>query len=283
MAQTRVSSKKDWTRWQLALWQAFLVDHLLCLQQLVGEWMTAPQQSIHKWHWLMSYATQKLYHWDGQWNIHKSHWGFSNQHPKYCAKPSGTVATLLDDCMQVSLKKTSLTYWTPSRGCSHIVANHTQLQKWEEFVSNLQKKMGFPTPNADRRGETDHTGNHRWKHSSDGSFKEGQGIAAWMIYDMRHPKVSLGQGVITTPGSMTAQGSYWSELVGIYGIVMTINALTKYHGHSQGSILTICDGEATLNKSMKPWTSNPLENHFDIIHAIQVGVRATKYNGQVNT
>jgi len=97
-----------------------------------------------------------------------------------------------------------------------------------------------------------------------------------MIYNMRHPKVSLGQGVITTPGSTTAQGSYWSELVGIYGIVMTINALTKYHGHSQGSILTICDGEAALNKSMKPWTSNPLENHFDIIHAIQVGVRATK-------
>jgi len=111
---------------------------------------------------------------------------------------------------------------------------------------------------------------------SNGSFKDNQGTAAWMIYDMRNPKVALGQGVITTPGSRMAQRLYWSKLADIYGIVTTINALTKYHGHSQGSILTISNGEVALNKSMKPWTSNPLEKHFDIIHTICIGVRATK-------
>jgi len=57
--------KKYWTLWQLALWQAFLVNHLLWLEQPLGLWIQSPQQSIHQWHWLTSYSSQKLYHWNG--------------------------------------------------------------------------------------------------------------------------------------------------------------------------------------------------------------------------
>jgi len=97
-----------------------------------------------------------------------------------------------------------------------------------------------------------------------------------MLYDTWQPTLSLGQEALTTPGSTKAQGSYWSELSGIYGIVTTINALAKHHGQSQGSILIMCDSEAALTKCMQPWMSNPLEKQFNIIHAIQVGLHATK-------
>jgi len=36
---------------------------------------------------------------------------------------------------------------------------------------------------------------------SDGSFKDGQGTAAWMFYDLREPTTALGEGALTTPGT----------------------------------------------------------------------------------
>jgi len=62
---------------------------------------------------------------------------------------------------------------------------------------------------------------------SNGSFKDSQGMAAWVFYDNCDPKTALGQGVIMTPGAMQAQGSYHSKLAGIYGIITTVNTLSK--------------------------------------------------------
>ena len=57
---------------------------------------------------------------------------------------------------------------------------------------------------------------------------------------------------------------------------MTTNVLLKYYWQTQGSLLIICDGEAVLTKSMKPWVSNPLDKQFDIIHAIRANIQQTK-------
>ena len=51
---------------------------------------------------------------------------------------------------------------------------------------------------------------------------------------------------------------------------------SKYYQQTQGSLLIVCDSKAALTKSMKPWASNPLDRQFDIIHAIQAGMRQTK-------
>ncbi len=111
---------------------------------------------------------------------------------------------------------------------------------------------------------------------SDGSFKDAQGTAAWMFYDSHNPLTLLGEGVITTPGSIQAQGSYRSELAGLYGIVTTVNSLACFHHQTHGSVLIICNKEAALTKSMKLWESNPLDKQFDIIHAIRAGICKTK-------
>ena len=57
---------------------------------------------------------------------------------------------------------------------------------------------------------------------------------------------------------------------------MTTNVLLKYYWQTQGSLLIICNGEAVLTKSMKPWVSNPLDKQFDIIHAIRANIQQTK-------
>jgi len=100
-------------------------------------------------------------------------------------------------------------------------------------------------------------------------------MAAWVFYDDRDPKTALGKGVITTPGASQAQGSYWSKLAGIYGIITTVNELLNFLWQEH-VILIVCDGEVALNKSMKQWASNPLDKQFDIIQAIQARMWKTK-------
>jgi len=41
-----------------------------------------------------------------------------------------------------------------------------------------------------------------------GLYKDGQGTAAWMFYDSRDPKTSLGTGILTALGATRAQSSY---------------------------------------------------------------------------
>jgi len=55
---------------------------------------------------------------------------------------------------------------------------------------------------------------------SNGSFCEGKGTAAWIIEgkDKTHCIV----GVWTTPGTMEDHSSFWSELWGIYRILLTM-------------------------------------------------------------
>jgi len=271
--------KKDWTLWQLALCQAFLVNHLLCLDHPLGKWLQLPTQSSHCWHWLTSFSTQKLYHWTRQWQIHDRHQGYLNRHQKYKSQGSGETQSIPPDCKRVTIK-TAATYLTPTIGFGHMAPLLQELEMWQEYISNLPNKHkqtfqhlkltddGQPIVQAIMSGHM--------VAVSNGSFKDAQGTAAWMFYDDCDPKTLLGEGVITTPGTRPAQGSYRSKLAGIYRIIMTTNALFKYYRKTQGTLLIVCNGKAALSKSMKPWTSNPLDKQFDIIHAIQAGIQQTK-------
>jgi len=100
---------------------------------------------------------------------------------------------------------------------------------------------------------------------------------AWMFYNLRDPKTSLGAAVLTTLGVTRAQSSYQSKLADIYGVVSIINVLTTFYEQPQGSILAVCNRTAALHKkSMQQWSSNPLDKQFNSIQAIQDGIRKTK-------
>jgi len=125
--------------WQLALWQAFPVKDLLRLSQLLGEWLYAPNQSIHHWHWLTLYSTQRLYHWTRRWTIHAQHRGHSNRNPKYSAKESGEMLMLLSNCKRITIT-TAATYLTPSTGQGHRKNQANVPMMWQEFINQLPTK-----------------------------------------------------------------------------------------------------------------------------------------------
>jgi len=91
-------------------------------------------------------------------------------------------------------------------------------------------------------------------------------MAAWVYYHNETNK-TLGSGQLVTPGYPEDQSSYRRELSGLYGIAATITEMASFHDLSGGSITVTCDGESALHRCFKPWASNPLAKHFDIIQA----------------
>jgi len=124
---------------------------------------------------------------------------------------------------------------------------------WLDFLNNLPKQWVFKHLKLVDEGRpfVQAITNGYAAVVSDGSFKDKQGMAAWTIYDMWQPSISLGQGALTTPGSMLAQGSYQSKPAGIYSTASMVNALATYHFLSHRSMLIICNEEVTLKNCMK--------------------------------
>jgi len=99
----------------------------------------------------------------------------------------------------------AVTYLTPTIGVGHIAPNLQEPETWPEFIAMLPNKHkqtfhnlhltedGNPIVQAIMEGHA--------VTVSNGSFKDAQGTAAWMFYDVQDPTVLLGEGMITTPGA----------------------------------------------------------------------------------
>jgi len=91
-------------------------------------------------------------------------------------------------------------------------------------------------------------------------------MAAWVYYHDTTNK-TLGSRKLVTPGYLEDQCSYRSKLSGLYGISATIAELALFHDLCGSSIKVMCDGKSALHWCFKPWASNLLAKHFDIIQA----------------
>ena len=138
-------------------------------------------------------------------------------------------------------------------------------KKWA--LANLTlRDNGGPLGEAIRSGQA--------RAVSDGSFKDKFGTAAWVFYH-NATNATLGSGTLITPGGQNDQCAYRSELSGIYGIALTLHELASYQDFTGGHIKIACDGESALHRCFKPWDSNPLAKHFDLIQATRTAIRKT--------
>jgi len=62
---------------------------------------------------------------------------------------------------------------------------------------------------------------------SDGSYCDQSGAAAWIIEGKTNMNCIIG--MMITPKGPTVQSTFWSELVGIYGILLTLEALELFN------------------------------------------------------
>ena len=84
------------------------------------------------------------------------------------------------------------------------------------------------------------------KAVSDGSYikEEGVGTAGWIVEGSVRGNQLKGQ--YETPGSKSSQCSHRSEMWGILGIIMMVNAFCKTHDITNGSVVAKCNGEGTI-------------------------------------
>jgi hypothetical protein len=105
---------------------------------------------------------------------------------------------------------------------------------------------------------------------SDGSFKDGHRTASFIITTFER-SFSI-QGDVISPGDSSIQEAYQSELAGLLGTVLLIEAIISYFdlSNSACTIIIACDGLFALLNSFdtsRPITAN--KNHFDLLWAIR--------------
>jgi len=100
---------------------------------------------------------------------------------------------------------------------------------------------------------------------ADGSYKDTFGMVAWIL--MTH-KVRL-EGVAMAPGNVEEQGSFHSELTGIYSIVHMVQHICTYYSITTGGIQISCDGLSALQQCFNQnLRFSPNSSHYDLILAI---------------
>jgi len=93
----------------------------------------------------------------------------------------------------------------------HITKPDTTVD-WMSHLANLPEDIKWAFAHSDIR-ETGPKLVETLVHEpltavSDGSYKDAQGMAAWVVYMDSAPNTAISQGVLTTPGHTTSQGLY---------------------------------------------------------------------------
>jgi hypothetical protein len=109
---------------------------------------------------------------------------------------------------------------------------------------------------------------------SDGSFKDQLGTSALIIEaeDSTHNIIAVN----VVPGNPADQGSYRSELAGLYGQIVLVNVICSLHQITTGSIECGCDGKVALDKLSDPdEEADTAGQQFDLLSATRAALRAS--------
>jgi hypothetical protein len=141
-------------------------------------------------------------------------------------------------------------HWALLGLCHRPTAAHPIIGSLREYILSTPYASRWCITNAlEYSDEGRHFSDSIQKKSaiaiSDGSFKEGKGSAAWVL----EGNTSLHRitGCAYAPGGPKEQSAYRSELVGLLALVTMIQAITTFHGISDGQVTVEGDNESALN------------------------------------
>ncbi len=111
----------------------------------------------------------------------------------------------------------------------------------------------------------------------DGSYKDHFGTAGFVLqrWDQHHSRI-LGANV--TPGHPDDQNPYRSEIGGIFGIIVVVEALVNLYDISHGTIELACDCESGLTTIFEHQYDTPSQPHHDLIHEIRTKIASSPIN-----
>jgi len=80
---------------------------------------------------------------------------------------------------------------------------------------------------------------------SNGSFKEGRGVAAWTIEGRTATDKITGACLV--PGTAEDHSTFWSKLMGILGVLLTVHHILMDYKQVQGTLWVCCNGKSALS------------------------------------
>lgn len=109
---------------------------------------------------------------------------------------------------------------------------------------------------------------------SDGSYKEGHGTTAWILYASESFNCI---GRVVVPGQSQDQSAYRSELTGLYAIAVSILFLERKF-HVKRKVTVGCDGLSALRQVSKTFDFiDPSMPQYDLILATQLLVNKSNW------
>jgi hypothetical protein len=117
---------------------------------------------------------------------------------------------------------------------------------------------------------------------SDGSAKEGNGAAAWIIalagkHDEPGDTVELSGG-FRTPGPSHSQDSYRNELAGLLAILCVTRACVKWFHLEEVYISLACDGKGALQRLFQYERPSALsDSQWDMVKTVQLTLEQMPY------
>jgi len=98
---------------------------------------------------------------------------------------------------------------------------------------------------------------------SDSSFKDDNGLAAWIIEGHNSTQQLVGQ--VRTPGHPVDHSSFRSEVAGIVGVLYTLTFWPPCSG--KPDLQLACDGLSVVKRLTNQKPIEPTEPHADILLA----------------
>jgi hypothetical protein len=227
--------------------------------------------ALRTWQWSYSPAEQRLFSPNGsQWDYFHVTAG-RRQSVNRHYRQGGSTDTLPIDVRAASVVKQRthvqlISFGLPAASAptpTHIQPFSTMLESLPPASKWVIQEYALPTNLAPFIASIK-DGSAR--AVSDGSFKDRFGTAAFTIIAERDTSI-IGLNIV--PGHPSDQGAYRSELAGLFGNILVVNALCQWAGISGGAIKIGCDGLSALNKAFDTWPLEPADPHFDMLSSLR--------------
>ena len=263
-------SKLAWAQWRKILRRVFCPTRERCLARPLGAWKNEFSCGT-SWQWFEDLSDDTILYQriDNTWSRHERVGRYTRTRKYSCSgtamihypKLQDVVAVTITSCNDGTIMSHSFNYpdYTPESPISiHI---DTAYRAWLRCQTTSSASIEDLVQSI-KDGST--------KAASDGSYKSDvlHGTAGWTIETPSSHQYITGMSL--SPGTVSDQSAYRSELVGLLAIMDRLWQLCEDYSITKGSVTIYCDSKSALHKAFwrKPTNLSPSEKHSDLISAI---------------
>ena len=257
-----------WTLWIEAIQRAFTLPNSRTLRQPLSSWLPKLSTTTE---WLYEAALDWLLHQQASyWQVWIPHTRRQLRHSIRRYKPSDLVLTTPEPSWQPTLvchSWSSLVQVTGTATISDtVLPPHTSL--WDSILQGHDSSIdALMVQDIELHSDLAATTAIEFLKqgllciTSDSSYKSSLGTSAFCVRDPSGPVLISGSNDVPGQG----QSAFWSELAGICGAVLLLQALCQTYAITSGAVTLGLDREGAINAIRNDYRPKPSQPSFDLV------------------